>query len=76
MSEENTARSSGSLKINGERKKHQGTLVAGEKGAAFYLQKQQDPFVEWQYDQMVQMESVRVSETALEVTVVLQDATK
>ena len=43
MSEEKVARSSGTLRINGSRKKIRGTLVAGEKGAAFYAAKQQEP---------------------------------
>ena len=76
MSLDNTARSDGKLRINGTGKKIHGSLVASEKGAAFYVPKQQEPLVQWQYDQMTELDSVRISETALKVTVELQDATK
>ena len=76
MSLDNTARSDGKLRINGTGKKIHGSLVASEKGAAFYVTKQQEPLVQWQYDQMTELDSVRISETALRVTVELQDATK
>ena len=76
MSLDNTARSDGKLRINGTGKKIHGSLVASEKGAAFYVPKQQEPLVQWQYDQMTELNSVRISETALKVTVELQDATK
>ena len=76
MSLDNTARSDGKLRINGTGKKIHGSLVATEKGAAFYVPKQQEPLVQWQYDQMTELDSVRISETALKVTVELQDATK
>ena len=46
MSEINTVRSGGTLKlISG--KKYRGELVANETGAAFYAKGQKEPIAEW-----------------------------
>lgn len=72
MSELNTVRSAGTLKmVNG--KKYRGTLVAGEEGAAFYIKKQEKPLVEWRYVRLHRMDNIRLGGTASQITVILKD---
>ncbi len=72
MSEINTVKSSGTLKLVSG-KKYRGTLVAGEKGAAFYIKKQQEPLVEWHYNRLHRMDNIRIGGTASQITVILKD---
>ena len=72
MSENNTVRSNGTLRlING--KKFRGELVAGETGAAFYAKGQKDPMVEWHYARMNRMDNIRRGGTTSQITVILKD---
>ncbi len=72
MSQNNTVKSTGTIKlISG--KKYRGYLLAGETGAAFYIKKQQEPLVEWQYVHMHRLDNIRLGGTASEVTVILKD---
>ena len=72
MSQNNTVKSTGTIKlISG--KKYRGYLLAGETGAAFYTKKQQEPLVEWQYVHMHRLDNIRLGGTASEVTVILKD---
>jgi len=72
MSEQNTVKSNGTLKLISGKKYH-GTLVAGDTGAAFYTKKQQDPVVEWRYVRMNRMDNIRTGGTSSEITVILKD---
>ncbi len=75
MSENNTVKSNGTLKlING--RKFRGELVAGETGAAFYVKEKQEPFAEWHYARMNRMDNIRRGGTASQVTVILKDDTR
>ena len=75
MSEMNTVRSSGTLKlING--KKFRGELVAGETGAAFYTKNQKKPIAEWHYSRMNRMDNIRRGGTSSQITVILKDDTR
>lgn len=73
MSEVNTVKSSGVLKlING--KKYHGELVANETGAAFYTKKQKEPVVQFNYARLNRMDNIRRGGTSSDVTVILKDA--
>ena len=73
MSQNDTVRSAGVLRlVNGKR--YHGELVAGEKGAAFYVKKQQEPFVEFTYAKINRLDNIRRGGTSSDVTVVLKDA--
>ena len=75
MSEMNTSRSTGVLKlING--KKYRGELVAGEESAAFYVKNQKDPLVEWRYVRLHRMDNIRLGGTASQVTIILKDESR
>ena len=74
MSENNTVKSSGVLRIPGRRAVH-GELVAGETGAAFYPRGKKEPAVEWQYVRMERMDNQRRGGTSSQLTVVLKDET-
>ena len=75
MSEMNTSRSAGVLKlING--KKYRGELVAGEESAAFYVKNQKDPLVEWRYVRLHRMDNIRLGGTASQVTIILKDESR
>ena len=72
MSEMDTVRSSGILKLPSG-KKYRGELVASETGAAFYARGQQDPVAEWQYVRMERIDNIRLGGTTSQVTVILKD---
>ena len=75
MSENNTVRSNGTLRlING--KKFRGELVAGETGAAFYAKGQKEPVAEWHYARMNRMDNIRRGGTSSQITVILKDDTR
>ena len=75
MSEMNTVRSAGTLKlISG--KKYRGYLLAGENGAAFYTKKQPEPVVEWHYNRLHRMDNIRLGGTASQITVILKDESR
>ena len=75
MSENNTVRSNGTLRlING--KKFRGELVAGENGAAFYAKGQKEPVAEWHYARMNRMDNIRRGGTSSQITVILKDDTR
>lgn len=72
MSEMNQVRSVGILTlVNG--KKHKGTLVCGEKSAAFYTRKSSEPVVEFTYAKLNRVDNIRHGGTISTVTVVLKD---
>ncbi len=71
MSENKTLRSTGVLKLS-DGKKYSGTLVAGDTGAVFYT-RQQEAVLEWQYNAMDEMTSVRLGDTAVQVHVVIKE---
>lgn len=72
MSENNTVKSSGTLKlVNG--KKYRGTLVAGDNGAAFYARGNDEPVAEWHYARLHRMDNIRRGGTTTQVTVILKD---
>lgn len=73
MSDMNTVRSSGILKLISGKKVH-GELVAGETGAAFYAGKQKTPLVEFKYTRLNRLDNVRRGGTTSDVTVILKDA--
>ena len=72
MSELNTVKSTGTLKLISGKKYH-GTLVAGETSAAFYVKKQEQPLVEWRYVRLHRMDNIRLGGTASQITVILKD---
>lgn len=47
--------------------------MAGEKSAAFYIKKQQEPLVEWHYNRLHRMDNIRIGGTASQITVILKD---
>ena len=72
MSEMNTVRSNGTLRlING--RKYRGELVAGETGAAFYARGQKEPVAEWHYTRLHRMDNIRRGGTTSQITVILKD---
>ena len=75
MSEKNTVRSNGTLQLVGG-KKYRGTLVADEKGAAFYPRGKTEPVAEWHYARMNRMDSIRRGGTTTQITVILKDDTR
>ena len=72
MSQNNTVKSTGTIKLISGKKYH-GYLLAGETGAAFYTKKQQEPLVEWQYSHMHRVDNIRLGGTASEITVILKN---
>lgn len=72
MSQNNTVKSTGTIKLISGKKYH-GYLLAGETGAAFYAKKQQEPLVEWQYSHMHRVDNIRLGGTASEITVILKN---
>ena len=75
MSEMNTVRSGGTLKLISGKKYH-GELVAGETGAAFYARGQKEPVAEWHYARMNRMDNIRRGGTSSQITVILKDDTR
>ena len=75
MSEINTVRSNGTLRINGG-KKIRGTLTAGETGASFVAKGSTEPAAEWHYARMNRMDNIRLGGTSGQITVVLKDDTR
>ena len=75
MSEINTVRSNGTLRINGG-KKIRGTLTAGETGASFVAKGSTEPAAEWHYARMNRMDNIRLGGTSSQITVVLKDDTR
>ena len=72
MSELLEVRSAGTLTlING--KSFKGTLVCGEKSAAFYLKNATEPKVAFQYAKMNRVDNIRHGGTISTITVVLKD---
>lgn len=72
MADMHTARSTGILRlING--KKYRGEIVASEEGAAFYIKKQKEPFVEFKYNRMHRVDNIRRGGTSSDVTVILKN---
>ena len=75
MSEINTVKSSGTLKlVNG--KKYRGHLVATETGAAFYVRGKEEPVAEWHYARLHRMDNIRRGGTTTQVTIILKDDTR
>ncbi len=72
MSEINTVKSSGTLKLI-DGKKYRGQLVAGETGAAFYTKGKSEPVVEWHYTRLHRMDNIRRGGTSTQLTVILKD---
>ncbi len=72
MSEINTVKSSGILKLI-DGKKYRGQLVAGETGAAFYTKGKSEPVVEWHYTRLHRMDNIRRGGTSTQLTVILKD---
>ena len=75
MSDINTVKSSGTLKLI-DGKKYRGHLVAGETGAAFYVKGKTDPVAEWHYTRLHRMDNIRRGGTSSQVTVILKDDTR
>ena len=72
MSEINTVKSSGTLKLI-DGKKYRGHLEAGEKGAAFYVKGRTEPVVEWTYARLHRMDNIRRGGTTTQITIILKD---
>ena len=72
MSEINTVKSSGTLKLI-DGKKYRGHLEAGEKGAAFYVKGKTEPVVEWTYARLHRMDNIRRGGTTTQITIILKD---
>ena len=72
MSEINTVKSSGTLKLI-DGKKYRGHLEAGEKGAAFYVRGKTEPVVEWTYARLHRMDNIRRGGTTTQITIILKD---
>ena len=72
MSEINTVRSNGTLKLI-DGKKYRGYLEADENGAAFYKKGTYTPFVEWHYPRLHRMDNIRRGGTSTQLTVILKD---
>ena len=75
MSDINTVKSSGTLKLI-DGKKYRGHLVAGDKGAAFYAKGKAEPVAEWHYARLHRMDNIRRGGTTTQVTVILKDDTR
>ncbi len=72
MSEANTVKSNGTLRLmNG--KKYRGYLQADETGAAFYRKGESEPMVQWKYVRLHRMDSIRRGGTSTQLTVILKD---
>ena len=72
MSEINTVKSNGTLKLI-DGKKYRGYLQADETGAAFYPKGKTEPIVQWTYARMHRMDRIRRGGTSGEITVILKD---
>ncbi len=72
MSEQNTVKSAGTLKLI-DGKKYRGHLVAGETGAGFYVKNKQQPIVEWHYPRLHRMDNIRRGGVSSQITVILKD---
>ena len=72
MSEINTVKSNGTLKLI-DGKKYRGYLQADETGAAFYPKGKTEPVVQWTYPRMHRMDRIRRGGTSGEITVILKD---
>ena len=72
MSEINTVKSNGTLKLI-DGKKYRGYLQADETGAAFYPKGKTEPVVQWTYARMHRMDRIRRGGTSGEITVILKD---
>ena len=72
MSEINTVKSNGTLKLI-DGKKYRGYLQADETGAAFYAKGKTEPVVQWHYARMHRMDNIRRGGTSSEITVILKD---
>ncbi len=72
MSEINTVKSNGTLKLI-DGKKYRGYLQADETGAAFYPKGKTEPIVQWTYPRMHRMDRIRRGGTSGEITVILKD---
>ena len=75
MSEINTVRSNGTLKLI-DGKKYRGYLQADETGAAFYQKGKDTPVVEWHYPRLHRMDSIRRGGTSTQLTVILKDESR
>ena len=75
MSEINTVRSNGTLKLI-DGKKYRGYLQADETGAAFYQKGKNTPVVEWHYPRLHRMDSIRRGGTSTQLTVILKDESR
>ena len=72
MSEANTVKSNGTLRLmNG--KKYRGYLQADETGATFYRKGESEPMVQWKYVRLHRMDSIRRGGTSTQLTVILKD---
>ena len=72
MSDINTVKSSGTLKLI-DGKKFRGHLVAGEEGAGFYVKGKAEPVAEWHYTRLHRMDNIRRGGTSSQVTIILKD---
>ncbi len=72
MSEVNTVKSNGTLKLIDGKKFH-GYLQADENGAAFYKKGKAEPLVQWHYARMHRMDRIRRGGTSGQITVILKD---
>jgi len=75
MSEINTVRSNGTLKLI-DGKKYRGYLQADETGAAFYQKGKDSPVAEWRYPRLHRMDSIRRGGTSTQLTVILKDESR
>ena len=72
MSEKNTVKSAGTLKL-ADGKKYRGFLEADETGAAFRQKGKTEPVVSWHYARMHRMDNIRRGGTTTQITVILKD---
>ncbi len=72
MSEQNTVKSAGTLKLI-DGKKYRGYLIAGETGAGFYVKNKEQPIVEWHYPRLHRMDNIRRGGVSSQITVILKD---
>ncbi len=72
MSELNTVKSNGTLKLI-DGKKYHGYLQADENGAAFYQKGKTEPVAQWTYPRLHRMDNIRRGGTSSQITVILKD---